>query len=128
MGQWLKPENMNKYTEIRSHLNEFPDLVSGGCYKNDYDAIRKSALRGESLEYSSFPIYEQRLRELRAYMDSIKPQGIHQLLRDNRDSLTYYTFWGVIVFGTLSVVIAVFGLGISAAQTVASFRALKPAQ
>ena len=125
MSQWLNPENMNRYTEIRSHLNDFPDLHSRA---DDYDEIVKSTLRGESLMYSSFPIYEMRLRELRAYMDSIKPHGLHQLLRDNRDSITYYTFWGVIVFGTLSVVIAFFALGVSVAQTVASFRALQPAR
>lgn len=128
MRQWLTLENMKKYTEIRSHLNYAPDLVSRGTYTRDYNDIVQSTLRGESLVYSSFPIFEMRLRELRAYMDSIKPYGLHQLLRDNRDSLTYYTFWGVIVFGTLSVVVALFALGISVAQTVASFKALQLAR
>ncbi len=126
MSRWLNPEDMNKYTEIRSHLNDFPDMASRGFYARWYDDIIESALRRESLQYSSFPIYEKRLRELRAYMDSSKPQGLRQLFRDNRDSLTYYTFWGVIVFGTLSVVLAVFSLAATVAQTVAGYRALPP--
>ncbi|MCJ1402530.1 stretch-activated cation channel mid1 [Xylographa trunciseda] len=126
MSQWLNQEDMNKYTEMRSHLNDFPDSVRKGIYTDDYTHIIQSALRKQPLEYSSFPIYESRLRELRAYMDSSKPPGLRQLFRDNRDSLTYYTFWGVIVFGTLSVALALFSLGISAAQAVAGFRALQP--
>ena len=127
MRRWLKEEDiMSRYTEMRSHLNEFPDSVRRGTYADDYNEVIESSLRKVPLEYSSFPIYEGRLRELRAYMDSSKPQGLRQLFRDNRDSLTYYTFWGVIVFGTLSVVLALFSLAVSAAQTVAGFRSLQP--
>ncbi|MCJ1432447.1 stretch-activated cation channel mid1 [Xylographa pallens] len=126
MSRWLNPEDMSRYTEMRSHLNAFPEPIMKGTYAGDYDEIIESTLRKVPLEYSSFPIYEGRLRELRAYMDSSKPQGLRQLFRDNRDSLTYYTFWGVIVFGTLSVVLALFSLAVSAAQTVAGFRSLQP--
>ena len=123
---WLNREGVNRYTEIRSHLNHFSDLVSDlvskGAYSRDCDEIIKSTLRGEPLNYSCFPVYEQRLHELRAYMDSRKPQGLRQLVHDNRDSLTYYTLWGVIVL------LAVFSLGIFAAQSLAGFRALQPAQ
>ncbi len=126
MGRLLNPEDMKKYTEIRWHLNDFPDWAPMEYHAWEYDKVIQSTLRKESLAYSSFPIYEKRLRELRAYMDSSKPQGLRQLFRDNRDILTYYTFWGVIVFGTLSVMLAVFSLAVSVAQTVAGYRALQP--
>jgi hypothetical protein len=35
-------------------------------------------------------------------MDSQKPQGLRQLWEDSRDSLNYYTFWGVITFSSVS--------------------------
>jgi len=76
------------------------------------------------LNYSEFPIFENRLRTLRAYMDTAKPRGLLQLWRDNRDSLTYYTFWGVIVFGVGSLFVAFLSLAVSIAQTVASFKSL----
>ena len=76
------------------------------------------------LAYSDFPGFESRLRELRAYMDSCRPTGIRGLWRDNRDSLNYYTFWGVIIFGLASVLLALLSLAVSTAQTVASFKAL----
>ena len=74
--------------------------------------------------YSQFPIFENRLRKLVFYMDAQKPQGLRQLWRDKRDTLNFYTFWGVIIFGGLSVFLALFSLAVSIAQTVASFRAL----
>jgi hypothetical protein len=57
-------------------------------------------------------------------MDNEKPRGFRQLWKDNRDSLNYYTFWGVIILGGLSVALALFSLAVSVAQTVASFQAL----
>jgi hypothetical protein len=57
-------------------------------------------------------------------MGSQKPRGLRQLWKDNRDSLNYYTFWGVIIFGLLSVFLGFFSLAVSVAQTIASFRAL----
>jgi hypothetical protein len=57
-------------------------------------------------------------------MDSKQPQTLRQLWKDNRDALTYYTFWGVIIFGGLSVLPAFFSLTIGIAQTVAAFKTL----
>jgi hypothetical protein len=78
----------------------------------------------EALSYSQFPLFETRIRQLVFYMDTQKPQGLRQLWRDKRDTLNFYTFWGVIIFGGLSVFLALFSLAMSIAQTVASFRAL----
>lgn len=76
------------------------------------------------LAYSEFPIFERRLRALRAYMDRAKPRGLLELWKDNRDSLTYYTFWGVIIFGVGSFLVAFLSLAVSISQTVAAFKAL----
>jgi hypothetical protein len=75
--------------------------------------------------YTEFTVFENRIRQLVYYMDTQKPQGFRQLWRDKRDTLNYYTFWGVIIFGGLSVFLALFSLAVGIAQTVASFRALK---
>jgi hypothetical protein len=44
--------------------------------------------------------------------------------KDKRDTSNYFTFWAVIVFGGLSVLLAFLSLAVSIAQTVASFKAL----
>lgn len=57
-------------------------------------------------------------------MDQQKPHGLRQLLRDSRDALNYYTFMGVIIFGSLSILLALASLAVGIAQTYASFKAL----
>ncbi|KAH9206645.1 hypothetical protein DL95DRAFT_450742 [Leptodontidium sp. 2 PMI_412] len=78
----------------------------------------------DQLRYADFPILEARLRQLRHYMDSRTPSTLRQLWNDKRDTLTYYTFWGVIIFGGLSVFLAFFSLSIGIAQTIAAFKTL----
>ncbi|KAL9010907.1 MAG: hypothetical protein Q9173_004198 [Seirophora scorigena] len=76
------------------------------------------------LSYSDFPHYEHRLRELRAYMDSQQPKGLKGLWQDRRDSYAFFTLWLAIVFGILTIVLAVGSLAVAIAQTWAQFRSL----
>lgn len=75
----------------------------------------------ERISFSQFPIYGDRLRALRAYMDTQQPKGLRALWRDRRNSNTYYTFWFVAIFGSLSVFLATCALAVSIAQTWATF-------
>jgi len=122
----LLPYPNEDYCQVvkRHHLG-----MDSSCSGSDnqhliYSRTVQAALQRNSILYTHFPIFETRLRQLRFYMDSQKPRGFRQLWKDNRDSLNYYTFWGVIVFGTLSVFLAFFSLAVSIVQTVVSFRAL----
>jgi hypothetical protein len=138
--EWLKSNEPKWYVDDTSvkclrlrHLgaltedddgDETPDIYL--CYLMDhYRRVSRAALNKDPVSYAQFPVFETRLRQLRHYMDSQKPRGLRQLWKDNRDSLNYYTFWGVIIFGLLSVFFALFSLAVSVAQTVASFRALE---
>jgi hypothetical protein len=93
-------------------------------YSYTYWKTQTAAFHKDELPYSDFPLFETRFRQLRHYMDTQKPRGLRQLWKDNRDSLNYFTFWGVIIFGVLSVFLALFSLAVGIAQTVASFKAL----
>ena len=97
-------------------LNQIPDL---------HDKFVPMAELPRSLPYTSFGSYEKRLRVLRHYMDTSKPTGFRNLWHDRRDSLTYYTFWGVIVLGGLSVLLGLLSLLVGVAQTIAAFKALE---
>jgi len=126
----------DKYTPLSGIPDEhrcfLKDLHLGQRYrpnfqaglKRNYDQVLIAAAHKLPLPYSQFPLFETRLRQLRNYMDNEKPRGFRQLWKDNRDSLNYYTFWGVIILGGLSVALALFSLAVSVAQTVASFQAL----
>lgn len=76
------------------------------------------------LTYPLFPHYGDRLRTIRAYMDSQRPSGFKALWVDKRDLHAYYTFWLVIMFGALSVLLAMFALATTIAQTWAQFQSL----
>jgi hypothetical protein len=57
-------------------------------------------------------------------MDNQKPHNLWQLWKDNRDTLSYYTIWGVIIFGGVTAFLAFLSLAISISQTIAAYRAL----
>ncbi len=94
-------------------------------------SLRKyNATKRGSYAYGLFPTYQDRIYHLREYMDKKKPRGLIQLWKDkldNRDSLNYYTFWGVIVFGIASVVLASLSLVAGVVQIWASVKALQVA-
>ena len=110
---WLRNRHLRTWNSA-NHMDRY-DLET----IRSYYGVLVGALNKELVTYARFPIFETRLRQLRHYMDSQKPRGFRQLWKDNRDSLNYYTFWGVIIFGLLSVFLAFFSLAVSVAETVA---------
>jgi hypothetical protein len=86
--------------------------------------LRHKVAGKSAFRYLEFPIFEDRLRHLRHYMDTQKPRTFRQMWKDKRDTSNYFTFWAVIVFGGLGVLLAFLSLAVSVAQTVASFKAL----
>lgn len=45
--------------------------------------------------YANFPVFEEKLRILVAFMDTQKPGGLRGLWYDKRDSSAWFTFWAV---------------------------------
>ena len=80
----------------------------------------------EMERYSAYPIYGDRIRELKAYMDEQRPKNLKQLFKDRRDTVGYWAFWAVVCVGGASLILALISVAVSTAQTVASFKALGP--
>jgi hypothetical protein len=74
--------------------------------------------------FSSYPLFGDRLRELKAYMDRQKPKSLWAIWKDRRDTVSYFTFWAVIVIGGVGILLALVSIAVSSAQTVAAFEAL----
>lgn len=66
--------------------------------------------------YAEYPIYYERLRTLRCYMDAQQPDGWRALWRDKRNPNAYYTFWIAISFGLLSILLAFLALAAAIVQ------------
>lgn len=77
--------------------------------------------------FDEYPIWGDRLRMLKAYMDSQKPKGIRGLWQDKRDGLQWYTFWLVVIVGSASVFLSALSLVASVLQTVGTYRGLEQA-
>lgn len=74
--------------------------------------------------FEKYGTWGDRLRQLKAYMDGQKPEGIRGLWADKRDSLQWYTFWAVIIVGSISLLLSFLSLAVSTVQTVGTFEGL----
>ncbi|KAL8720182.1 MAG: hypothetical protein Q9225_002912 [Loekoesia sp. 1 TL-2023] len=116
-----------KEPTIRTFLSQGPPYPLDLCWHLENILVPFPHYLGERDEmrsFASFPRFEDRLRELASYMDNQKPKGWYQMWKDRRDRVQHVTFWAVLVFGTISIVLALVGIAVGSAQTVAAFRAL----
>ena len=98
------------------------------CWHLENMLIPYPAMVGESesmRSFSHFPRFSSRLREIKFYMDNQKPSGWYQMWKDKRDRVQYVTFWAVLVFGTISITLALISIAVSSAQTAAAFQSVK---
>ena len=112
---------------ISDHLASGPPYSLDLCWHLENILAPYPALLGESesmRSFSHFPRFSSRLREIKFYMDNQKPSGWYQMWKDKRDRVQYVTFWAVLVFGTISIVLALISIAVSSAQTVAAFRSV----
>ena len=118
----LQPRN------ISDHLASGPPYPLDLCWHLENILTPYPALIGESesmRSFSDFRRFGSRLREIKFYMDNQKPSGWYQMWKDKRDRVQYVTFWAVLVFGTISIVLALVSIAVSSAQTVAAFRSVQ---
>lgn len=112
-------------TEKRQHVNKLlksrwpvawkretsPWPVS--CRNSDGDLNEDSTYRQDD-----FPIYGGRLTKLQEFADRQTINGWTGLIKDNRDLNKYWTFWAVLIFGSISIILALLALLVSIASLV----------
>lgn len=64
--------------------------------------------RDQRIYYAArdFPVLYQRVELLAEQLNRARPSSVHDLLRDRRDTLQFWTFWLVAIIGGLSVVLS----------------------
>ncbi|MCJ1379106.1 hypothetical protein MMC17_002206 [Xylographa soralifera] len=80
--------------------------------------------RNDIRGYADFGPFEDRVRELKTFLDSRKPRTLRQLWKDARDATSWWSFWLVVLFGCLGTFLAFASLAMSIAQTVGTFKSL----
>ncbi|MCJ1477471.1 hypothetical protein MMC13_006143 [Lambiella insularis] len=116
------PHSMIASQSIGSRTSTMADaLRSGPPYNDDMTIMMLSIIRYYPLSGSfnwSGSHFEEELRMLKAFMDNRKPRTIGQLWKDARDATSWWTFWAVLFFGIVSILLAAGSLIVSIVQTV----------
>jgi hypothetical protein len=88
-------------------------------------ALRKynTSKRG-TYSHALFTLFAARIAALHVHMDGQQPKTLSQLWKDNRNSLSCFTFWTAVAFGGASFALALAALAVSIVQAWASIRAL----
>lgn len=87
--------------------------------------IITSARQESTLRSSNFRHFGTRLAILQSHMVRHRPRRLLDLYRDRRDQEKFYTFWAVIAFGTIAILIGIVQTFLSAAQLAISYKQWK---
>ena len=112
---------------ISTHFASGPPYSLDLCWHLENVLTPFPSMAGEKepmRNFAQFPRFGPRLREIQNYMGNQKPGGWYQMWRDKRDRVQYVTFWAVLVFGMISIILALISIAVSSAQTVAAFRSI----
>ncbi len=63
-----------------------------------------------------FPVLSERIELIAKELKNSRPTSIRELLRDRRDTLQYWSFWLVSVFGGISIFLSLVQVALQAAQ------------
>ncbi|MCJ1439221.1 hypothetical protein MMC27_008612 [Xylographa pallens] len=122
------PYSMEPAEAFRSRKSTMADaLRRRQPYHDDMSIMMLSIIRYYPLSGSfnwSGSRFEEQLRVLKAFMDGKKPRNIGQLWKDARDATSWWTFWAVLFFGIVSILLALGSLIVGIVQTVGTFQAI----
>jgi hypothetical protein len=78
----------------------------------------------DSYNVDQFPLLRQRLERLESFMDGIQPNRIRSIWNDRRDQKLWWTFWTVLIFGCITIVLAFVSIGVAVWSGVVAQRQL----
>ena len=118
VSDYIDMDNVDPNTDTGLHL--------GTASLNSFYTSRMNAHLTEEDFYKQFPTFKRRISVLERYMSHQRARTLKDLWRDRRDTLSWYTFWAVLIIGGFGLILTIASLAVSTAQTVAAFQALNP--
>lgn len=115
---------------VKEHPTNIKKLLLHASGKNDssctdvdldtvwhlQDLLNPHSFKNPSTEFSKYPLFKDRLRLIKAYLDAqALKSGMRILWHDTRNKKEWYTIWAVIILGGVSTVIALLALAVSVA-------------
>jgi hypothetical protein len=117
------------------HQRPLLATLDGGLIDSELDVLCgfsnfKKSIGAESIKnnYSfsgDFPIFTSRLRNVQEYMAQQQPNKIKAIWEDKMDLRLWYTFWAVVFFGTMGLILSLIQTicaGIQTAFAVKGYR------
>lgn len=101
----IKPDN--------DFLDPFLDELCTSPQMSTFLNSRGSESRQQPGDFS---LYKKRLLVLKEYLDRHKPRTCLDIWRDNRDSVQWLTFWALMLFGGVGVILEAAQIALQAAQ------------
>ncbi|KAI0007591.1 hypothetical protein F4779DRAFT_499467 [Xylariaceae sp. FL0662B] len=92
------------------------DLLIRLCANKDIDHALGMTEKVAYKLAEDFPHLRTRLVRLNAYLDQRKPRSWRELWMDKRDSASWLTFWAVIIFGGMGILLAFVQVVLQAVQ------------
>ncbi|KAI4241425.1 MAG: hypothetical protein L6R40_004601 [Gallowayella cf. fulva] len=120
---WQNDDSWRFWRELKPIKSDFCCEIEGHMVSPD-----PTGPDIERITHLEFPHYWHRLRELRNYMDSRQPTGFLALWRDRRNTNAYFTFWLVVIFGGLGVVLGFGTLAVAILQAWGQLQSLHLSQ
>lgn len=101
-----------------THRNEHDNLLSMLCGGNWPFLYSTNGPRSSGIYYLSrdFPMMQSKLDFLNTVIQHKEPRSFSQLWKDKRNTHQWYTFWAIIFYGTLGLVIALAQLAVAVIQ------------
>lgn len=93
------------------------DLLNVLCGRAKPDADTVPADQEGYRLSRDFPILRARLAILQQQLGHVKPRGWRTVWKDRRDTVQWYTFWAVIFFGGMGVILSTLQVILQAIQT-----------
>jgi len=128
---WQNPESRRVFSEDKAFAGvprETRDRllrdICGGKWTFDFPGCRPKRIYDL---HNDFPILGARLQCLSEHVRLQEPKNLGQLWRDKRNTLQWWTFWAVLVFGFVTVLLAVAQTVLAALQVFYAPRALRSA-
>jgi hypothetical protein len=103
----IMPQNLS--------IDPLLDVLCG--YKDFSRSKIEAPIRTEFTKATDFPVFTERLSAVQTYIMPKKPAKLKGLWNDRRDFNSWYTFWAVIGFGTLGVLLNLCQVALVAVQT-----------
>ncbi|KAI1453882.1 hypothetical protein F4805DRAFT_461270 [Annulohypoxylon moriforme] len=109
-------------TKNMSCLSDYDEELDRLCLGAPRNEIRRKfwfkpkGFRETFYATYDFPILSSRLSKIQGFIDSIQPNGIHSLWNDRRDMLRWYTFWAVLILGSINIAVALLQAALTAEQ------------